>query len=159
MSATVDVNVLVYASNEDAAEHERAVALLEHLAAGPGLVVLLWPALMGYLRLATHPAIFSSPLSPEAAASNVDSLLTRPHIRVAGEVDGFWEAFRRTAATVAPRGNLVPDAHLVALMVQHGISRIWSRDRDLRKFDEIRVLDPFAGRYRDGFESGAAPRR
>lgn len=151
MSTTLDTNVLLYASNEDAPEHERARALLSHLAEGPSLVVLLWPTLLGYLRLATHPSVFSSPLTPAQAEDNVDSLLQRPHVRVAGEIDGFWSTYRRLAGTVGPRGNLVPDAHLVALMLQHGVSRIWTRDRDLRKFDGITVSDPFSDRYRAGF--------
>lgn len=151
MSVTVDTNVLLYASNSDALEHERAGALLGHLAAGPSLVVLLWPTLMGYLRLATHPSIFSSPLAPAEALANVESLLQRPHVRAAGEIEGFWTSYRRVTDTVTSRGNLVPDAHLVALMHQHGVSRIWSRDRDLRKFDGITVSDPFTDRYRGGF--------
>jgi len=51
--------------------------------------------------------------------------------------------YRRIADDVSPRGNLVPDAHLVALMHQHGISTVWSHDRDLRKFGGITVRDPF----------------
>jgi toxin-antitoxin system PIN domain toxin len=159
VSETVDVNVLVYASNSDAPEHERAAALVAHLAAGPGLVVLLWPVLMGYLRLATHPSVFSAPLSYADAMGNVDSLLARPNIRVAGEGDSFWDTYQRSTIELAPRGNLVPDAHLVALMLQHGVSTIWSRDRDLRKFDGIAVADPFADRYRDGFDGPPRRRR
>lgn len=151
MTDTLDVNILVYASNEEAPEHERAAALVAHIAAGPTLTVLLWPVLMGYLRIATHPAIFPSPLSPTVAMANVESLLGPRHIRAAGERDGFWTAYRSAAGPVAPRGNLVPDAHIAALMGQHGVSRIWSRDRDLRKFDGITAVDPFADRYREGF--------
>lgn len=151
MSVTVDTNVLLYASNTDAAEHELAAALLAHLAAGPSLVVLLWPTLLSYLRLATHPSVFSSPLTPDDAMANVEALLGLPHVRAAGELDGFWGAYRRVTAGLTSRGNLVPDAHLVALMHQHGVSRIWSRDRDLRKFDGITVSDPFSDRYRGGF--------
>lgn len=143
MSVTIDTNVLVYASNVDASEHERAVELVESLAAGPSLVVLLWPTLLGYLRIATHPSIFPSPLSHAAASANIDALLIRPHIRALGEMEGFWESYLLVADDVTLRGNLVSDAHLVALMRQHGVSRIWSHDRDLRKFDGITVSDPF----------------
>lgn len=152
MSVTVDTNVLVYASNVDAPEHARAAALVAHLVAGPSLVMLLWPTVLGYLRVATHPSIFASPLSPAEAAANIESLLERPHVRVAGELEGFWDSYRRITAGVAPRGNLVPDAHLVTLMHQHGVERIWSRDRDLRKFDGVTVADPFTARYDAGFE-------
>lgn len=151
MSETIDVNILVYASNTEASEHDRAVALVGHLSAGPGLVVLFWPTIFGYLRLATHPSVFATPLSPEVAMANLESLLERPHIRTAGEGDNFWSIYRRVAAEVSPRGNLVPDAQLATLMVEHGVSTIWSRDRDLRKFDGIKALDPFADRYADGF--------
>jgi toxin-antitoxin system PIN domain toxin len=156
MSETVDVNVLVYASNSDAAEHDRARLLVEHLSTGPGLVVLLWPVLMGYLRLITNGSIFARPLSPESAALSIDSLVGRPHIRTVGEIDGFWESYRHVTEGLRVRGSLVPDAHLVALMHQHGVSNIWSRDRDLRKFDGITVRDPFSDRFRTGFGSASA---
>jgi uncharacterized protein len=71
---------------------------------------------------------------------------------VVGEGDRFWEMFKRTARSVTPRGNLVPDAHLVALMVEHGVSTIWSGDRDFRKFSGITVKDPFDDAYSAGFE-------
>lgn len=74
------------------------------------------------------------------------------HVRVAGEGDSFWVSFRTVAADVKPRGNLVPDAHLVGLMREHGVSTIWSHDRDFRKFRGITVKDPFSGRYSTAFE-------
>lgn len=151
MIATVDTNVLVYASDTNATEHGRAIALLEHLAAGPSLVVLFWPTIMGFIRVATHPSVYPAPLTHEQAVTNVEDLLQRTHIRAFGESEGFWDAYKRVSGPVRPRGNLVPDAHLVALMHHHGVSRIWSRDRDLRKFDGITVSDPFDAKYRDGF--------
>lgn len=52
--------------------------------------------------------------------------------------------FQRTAGEQVVRGNLVPDAHLAALMRQHGVATIWSADRDFRRFDGITARDPFA---------------
>ncbi len=143
MSATLDVNVLVYASDARATEHDRAEALVRRLAAGPEILYLFWPVLLGYLRIVTHPAILTNPLSPAIAMRNVEALLDRPHVRAPGEADGFWPIFRSTAGE-RPRGNDVPDAHLVALMRQHGVRLIHSRDRDFRRFDGIDVVDPFA---------------
>lgn len=159
MSQTLDVNVLLYASNADASDHARATALLTHLATGPELVVVLWPVIMGYLRISTHPSIFSRPLSHAEAVTNVDALVTRPHVRVVGEDERFWDAYRKLAVDVPTRGNGVPDAHLVALMIDHGISSIWSRDRDFRKYRGIAVRDPFDDRYRDGFSAAPSPRQ
>lgn len=143
MSVTVDANVLVYASNEADPAHERARSLLEELAAGPGLVYLFWPTIMGYLRIVTHPGILPRPLAPGEASANVAQLLERAHMRTVGEEEGFWELYRDAAANDT-RGNDVPDAHLVALMRQHGVRAIYTRDRDFRRYDDIEARDPFA---------------
>lgn len=145
MSQTVDTNVLVHATNRASQFHDRAHALLEHLVAGPGLAYVFWPAVLGYLRTVTHPIILGRPLSCDEAMSNIEALTAPSHVRVAGEGDGFWASLRAVAADVKPRGNLVPDAHLVSLMREHGVSTIWSHDRDLRRFRGITVKDPFAG--------------
>ena len=142
MSSTVDTNVLVYASNADDPRHEPALGLVRRLAAGPELVYLFWPVLLGYLRIVTHAAILPTPLAPSIAIANVEALLDRPHVRAPGELDGFWPIFR-SVADDRPRGNDVPDAHLVALMRQHGVRVIHSHDRDFRRFDGIDVRDPF----------------
>ena len=143
MSATVDANILVYASNEADRVHEPARALVERLAAGPELVYLFWPAIMGYLRVVTHPAILPRPLDPADATANVSRLLALPHVRAPGEAEGFWALWRATAGDHA-RGNVVTDSHLAALMRQHGVAVIYTRDRDFRRFDGIEPRDPFA---------------
>jgi len=152
VTATIDTNVLVLAVDSSHPRQERARALLDWVAAGPVVFHLFWPALMGFLRIVTHPSIFAHPLSPDDALAAVDRLVGRPHVRVSGEFEEFWPAYRRVAVELKPRGNLVPDAHLVALMQEHGVPTIWSNDRDLRKFGGITVKDPFADRYSRGFE-------
>lgn len=144
MSSTVDANVLLHASDSSSEHHGRAEAFLRRWASGPDLVYLFWPTAMAYLRIATHPRIFENPLSPDVAVANISSLLGLVHVRTGGEDDMFWETFLATTSDVVVRGNLVPDAHLAVLMHQHGVSDIWSRDRDFRKFEGIRVRDPFA---------------
>lgn len=142
MSATLDANILVYASNTADRLNEQAEVLVRQLAAGPELVYLFWPTLLGYLRIVTHPAILPRPLAPRDAMRNVEALLNRPHVRSVGEADGFWPLYRAAAGDQA-RGNDVPDAHLVALMRQHGVRLIYTRDRDFRRFDGVDARDPF----------------
>ncbi|MGI8660852.1 MAG: TA system VapC family ribonuclease toxin [Thermoleophilaceae bacterium] len=143
MSVTVDANVLVYASNAGDESHEAARELIERLAAGPDLVYLFWPTVMGYLRIVTHAGILPAPLAPREAAANVAGLLSRPHIRTAAETAGFFDLYRSTAGDGA-RGNQVPDAPLATLMRQHGVEVIYSRDRDFRRYNGITTRDPFA---------------
>lgn len=144
MSFTFDANVLLYASDETSAHHARARAFLDRVASGDELVYLFWPTLMAYLRIATHPAIFERPLPPADAVGNVERLLSLPHVQTVGEHDRFWAAYRRVAAEADARGNLVPDAHLVALMLENGVRTIWTHDRDFRRFPGIETRDPFA---------------
>ena len=143
MSSTVDANVLVYAANTADPLNQPAAALVSRLAAGPELVYLFWPTLLGFLRIVTHPGILPRPLAPRDAMHNVEALLDRPHVRAPGEADGFWPLYRAAAGDQA-RGNDVPDAHLAALMRQHGVRLIYTRDRDFRRFDGIDARDPFA---------------
>src|SRR3546814_17156354 len=93
----------------------------------------MWPTLMGYLRIVTHPSICRSPLPFEAARANVDGPLALPHIRAAGETAEFWRAFGPVSADVHLRGNLVPDTHLIALIRTHAVSHLWTRARPLRQ--------------------------
>jgi uncharacterized protein len=141
VSVTVDANMLVYASNEADPAHKPARALIERLAEGPELVYLFWPTVMAYLRIVTHPGILPRPLAAGDATANIGHLLTRPHIRAPGETDGFWDLYRLTAGAHA-RGNDVPDAHLAALMRQHGVGTIYTRDRGFRRFDGVDSRDP-----------------
>jgi uncharacterized protein len=143
LSATVDTNILLYAANADDDAHLIAHDLLERLAGGPDLLYLFWPTIMGFLRIASHPSIFPDPQMPEQATAAVTALLVRPNVRTAGEREGFWGLYRSTADRQT-RGNHVPDAHLAALMRQHGVNVIYSRDRDFRRYDGIDARDPFS---------------
>lgn len=144
MSYTVDANVLLYASDSASQVYAKAKALVSRMGEGPEIVYLFWPVLAGYLRMSTHPAIFAAPLTVETALANLAQLVERPHVRTPGEGESFWRVLGEVVADARPRGNLVPDAHLVALMRENGVRKILSRDRDLRRFSGIEVRDPFA---------------
>lgn len=143
MSLTLDANVLLYASDRESSYRQRAIDELEHSAVGPEPLYLFWPVVMAYLRISTHPSIFARPLAFADAAANVERLLRRRHVRTPGEHEGFWRVFAVAASEATTRGDLVPDTHIVALMRQHGVRTIVTRDRDFRRFDGIKVRDPF----------------
>jgi toxin-antitoxin system PIN domain toxin len=142
VSATVDANLLLYASDSTNPHHRAAQTQLQKLAAGPDLFYLFWPVIMAYLRIATHPSIFSNPLDPATARANIDRLITRKHVRCPGEQPGFWSIYEETTDGDVIRGNLVPDAHIAALMKQHEVRTIWTADRDFRRFHGITSRNP-----------------
>lgn len=143
MSAAIDANVLLYASDVQSTRHGRARELLERLAAGPELVYLFWPVAMAYLRVATHASVFERPLEPAVARANLGGLLGRAHVRCPGESTGFWSVYQDTVGGDVVRGNLVTDSHIAALMRQHGVGVIWTADRDFRRFPGINARDPY----------------
>ncbi len=143
MSYTLDANVLLYASDESSPLQGRAFEVLERVARGPEIVYVFWPTVIAYLRIATHPAVFTKPLSAAEAGSNIEQLLSRPHVHSPGEQDRFWMLYREVARDAVPTGNLVSDAHIVALMLENDVRTIWTHDRDFRRFRGIEINDPF----------------
>ena len=143
MSAAIDVNILLYASDSSSEFSGRARKFLADLAAGTEILFISWGTIMAYLRMATHPSIFSHPLSAADAAANMEALLGLPHTRALNEEEGFWDAYREVTSQVPARGNLVPDAHLATILRQHGVKVLYTSDVDFRKFSFLEVRNPF----------------
>ena len=141
MSRTIDTNVLLYASNTDATQHARAAELIAGILTGPELTTILWPVLHSYLRIATHSGIFVNPLTIDQANSAVEALLASSAVNVVGAGDRFWQCYTSLGGA---RGNDVPDAVIVALMIEYGVTTILTNDRDFRRYPEVRVRNPFA---------------
>ncbi len=142
MSFSLDVNLLLYASDQGSPHYVPASRFLAECAAGQELCYLAWPTLMSYLRMTTHPRIFSQPLSPNEALKNIRGLLSLPHVRPLSEGEGFLDVYQVVVGTIPVRGNLVPDAHLAALLRQHDIKTLYSTDTDFRKFAWLHVRNP-----------------
>ena len=146
MSYSLDANILLYASNTACPEHKAAVEFLRGRSTDPDLMCLTWPALMAYQRIATHPSIFANPLSPAAAWKNIEALLKMPRARVLSEEADFSLRYKEVTGELHVAGNLVPDAHIATLLLQHGVGRIYTADSDFRKFDFLKVVNPFKKR-------------
>ena len=142
MSYSADANILIYASDRSSPHYRSASGFLESRAEDPDLFCLSWMTVMTYIRIATHSRIFSDPLSPEEALSNVTSLIELPRVRMLSEEAGFLEAYREVTDGNSVRGNLVPDAHLAALLRLHGIGVLYTADKDFRRFDFLDVRNP-----------------
>jgi len=142
VSFALDTNILLYASDSGSPHHERARSFLEECMRQEELFCLGWLTVMGYLRIATHPSVFGHPLTPDEAMANIETLLNLPHTRFLSEEEGFRDIYRELTAGVPTRGNLVPDAHLAAILRQHGVKKLYTHDRDFLKFAFLDVRDP-----------------
>ena len=144
MSFAIDVNILLYASDSGSPYFEQAKSFIDSCITQREVFYVGWPTVMSYLRIATHPAVFDHPLSPDEAMANIESLRNLPHARFLSEDEGFWTVYRTITSEVPTRGNLVPDAHLAALLRHHGVKILYTHDRDFLKFPFLDVRDPFA---------------
>ncbi len=134
MSYSVDVNILLYASDKSNSRNKKAVEFLKDKSSDSELFCVAWITLMSYLRISTHPSIFARPLSPRRALENIAALLKLSHIRTLTEVEGFFEIYSSVTGKFPVRGNLVPDAHLAAILKQHDVRTLFTNDTDFKKF-------------------------
>jgi hypothetical protein len=145
VSFSVDVNLLIYASDKGSPYHATALAFLEERAAGREIFCIAWMTAMSYLRIVTHPGILGSPLHPEEALANLGALIRLAQVRMLSEEKGFLEAYGEVTGGEPLRGRLVPDAHLAAILLQHDVRRLYTNDSDFRRFSFLDVQNPFAG--------------
>lgn len=137
----LDANLLLYAVHKRATQHQAAAAWLTEQLNGPRRVGLPWQTLGAFLRLSTHPRAFERPLEPAVAWARVSDWLAAPaawiptpgpdHARLLGELVVRHDA----------RGNLIPDALLAALALEHGLT-VYSADTDFARFTEVRWTNP-----------------
>ncbi|HEX3609773.1 MAG TPA: TA system VapC family ribonuclease toxin [Solirubrobacterales bacterium] len=137
----LDANLLLYAVHRRAAQHEAAAAWLTEQLNGSRRVGLPWQSLAAFLRISTHPRAFERPLDAATAWERVSDWLTAPtawipqpgsrHATLLGELVTRYEA----------RGNLIPDAQLAALALEHGLT-VFSADTDFARFAEVSWTNP-----------------
>lgn len=139
----VDTNILVYARRQEPAEHEGARRLLAELTTGPEPWALPWPCVYEFLRVVTHPRVFHPPTPAVAAWDAVKLLLDSPSVVTLSE-GMLHRAIVSELLQAAPvTGNLHHDAHIAALLIEHGIEEILTNDEDFRRFPRLRVTNPF----------------
>ena len=140
----VDTNLLVHASIEELPQHAPAREWLDERLAGVARVGLPWPSLLGFLRLVSQRRLFERPVSLRQAWGQVEGWLTCAPVWVPLPTERHAEVLGSLLEGEA-RSNLVPDAHLAALAIEHGLT-LCSTDRDFARFRGLRWEDPLSVR-------------
>ncbi|HVW11690.1 MAG TPA: TA system VapC family ribonuclease toxin [Bryobacteraceae bacterium] len=142
----VDTNILVYAVRQESPFHGAALKLLTALAGTHTPWAIPWPCAYEFLRIVTHPRLFTTPASSQEAIRTLNELRESPSLVMLGDGPSqaryMTLAIRESEAT----GNLVHDAHIAALCLEHGVSEIYTMDRDFARFRRLKVTRPFADR-------------
>jgi toxin-antitoxin system PIN domain toxin len=139
----LDVNVLVYAHRQDALDHVKYRDWLKSFSEKHSFAVAD-VILSGYLKILTHPKIFNPPTPSEIAWKSVEAIKDHPRASVIAPGPGHWAIFRSLCETTAAKGNLVPDAFIAALAIEHGLELV-TTDRDYARFPGLKWRHPLKG--------------
>jgi len=144
----VDANILLYAEDETSPYHKRAKEWWDIQLSGEDPVCLCWPVLTAYLRIGTNPRGFERPLVMEEAVDRIQSWFDQPCVQIIQPTEKHWEIFRQLLNQGQATANLVPDAHLAALAIEHGCE-LYSTDSDFSRFPKLKWKNPLVARSRE----------
>ena len=137
----LDINLLIFATNEVTAQHARARSWFEEIMSGAETVAFPWHTLIGFVRLTTRRAVMDPPLTVDCAIDYVQEWLTQPCATTVHPTYRHLAVLRDLLNAVGTAGNRVPDAHLAALAIEHGAT-LCSADEDFGRFPGLVWMDP-----------------
>jgi hypothetical protein len=140
-----DVNVLVYAHREDAVDHARYLQWLEEIIQSGQPYGISDQVLSGFLRVVTHPRVFTTPSPMRSALDFVRQVREQSTCRVVAPRSRHWQIFIHLCQSLSATGNLVPDAWFAALAIESDCEWI-TTDRDYERFPGLRWRHPLTGR-------------
>jgi len=138
----VDTNLLVYAHRTDAALHSKAREAVESLASGTALWALPWPCVHEFIAVVTNARIFRKPTPIELAVAEVRELAALPNSALIAEGTGYLERFEPLIVAARIQGGAVHDARIAAICLYHGVTELWTSDRDFSRFPALRTRNP-----------------
>lgn len=141
----VDTNLLVYAHREDSGWNDAAFEAVRGLAEGAAAWAIPWPAIHEFLAIVTHPRIFDPPSPAEVALDQVAAWLESPGLVPLAETPSYATRFDRLVRAASVTGPRIHDARIAALCLHHGVTELWTADRDFGRFPDLRTRNPLVG--------------
>lgn len=138
-----DINLLVYAHNIHARQHEMARDWWNACLSGNTGVALAWVVILGFIRVTTHPKVFPNPMTAEGALGRVAEWLSLPHVQLIQPGPSHFLHLQRLMSNVGSAGNLTTDAHLAALAIERGLV-VQTTDADFARFSGLKWRNPLA---------------
>jgi len=138
----LDTNILVYAHREDSEWHDTAFACVAQLAECGVAWAIPAPCFHEFLAIVSHPRIYRPPTPMQLALDQVDAWRESPSLQVLAESEGYWERLHALVLSSRVAGAQVHDARVAALCLHHGVTELWTADRDFGRFPELRTRNP-----------------
>jgi hypothetical protein len=137
----IDLNLLIYAVNQDAPDHGKAKTWWEDCLSGTETIGLPWVVILGFLRIMTSSRIMPRPLSHDQALDFIDDWLVQPPVQIANPTDRHWNILRQLILEFGTAANVTTDAHIAALSIEKG-GVLYSSDNDFARFAGLRWINP-----------------
>jgi hypothetical protein len=138
----VDTNILVYAHRNEYEFHLRAKELIVSLAVAPDEWAIPWPCIHELFSNVTNPRVYKVPTPSADALDQIDAWLESPTLVLLSESPAHWSRLRNQIAKGRIAGPRVHDARIAAICLDHGVSELWSADRDFGRFPDLKVVNP-----------------
>ena len=138
----LDTNLLVYAYREDAFFHALAMEKIRPVLEDAAEWALPWPCAHEFLGVVTNGRIYKLASPLPRALEFLDSLFASPRIRLLSESPGYFEKLRQLALASRVAGARIHDARVAALCLHHGVSELWTADRDFSLFPQLKIRNP-----------------
>lgn len=136
-----DANILLYAYNSDAAEHEKCREWLENQLSGTDLIGFGWQTITAFLRISTNARAFPNPLTPTEATEIVSDWLEVPNARILLPAENHWTIIKNLITVGQIKAAMIMDAHLAALAIEHNAVLI-TTDSDFSRFSGLKTINP-----------------
>ncbi len=137
----VDANILLYAEDSLNPRHKQARIWWDTQLSGTRIVCLCWTVLCAFIRISTNPRVFENPLSLDQATARVQTWLDQPCTRLIHPTERHWVVFQQVLTDGQAVANLVTDAHLATLAIEHGCE-LASTDSDFARFAKLKWKNP-----------------
>jgi uncharacterized protein len=138
----IDTNILVYAHREDSTWHKAADECLGTVAESGEPWAIPWPCIHEFLAIVTHPRIYDPPSPLANALEQAACWIEVPTLVLLAEATGYWPALQEMLDLSRVTGPRIHDARIAALCRQHGVSELWTADRDFGRFAGLRFKNP-----------------
>jgi uncharacterized protein len=138
----VDTNLLIYSHRVEFPHHGRALEIIRGLATSPVAWGIPWPCLGEFVSIVTNSRMFERPSTVEEAVIQLDVWVHAPAVRLLGERIDTWVHFRDLLVESQVKRAGVHDARIAAICLDHGVSELWTADRDFSKFPKLCTRNP-----------------
>ncbi len=136
-----DANLVLYAHIKDLPQHKASLTWLEKVIADGEIIGLSWQVITAFIRIGTNPKLFKLPMTMRQIEKSLSALFALPNVELITPTEQHWKIFLKLLKESKAVGNLVMDAHLAALAIEHN-ARLASTDNDFKVFSGLDYYNP-----------------